>query len=221
MSTIIKKDRLAEGAATPQPIVYQFVDVSDQAHNYLTQIKAKAVSIVDQAQQDAEDIRKQAVYEGQQAADQLAERKAEQGLQSHLSTLLPALQEVEQQLRTVRDQWLKHWECQVVHLATTIAERIIRREVSLQPEITVDLVREALELATGRQQIKVRLNPHDYETLKGQLYQWTLEIDCLDPDNIIADPDIEIGSCRVDTKFGTIDQQFSSQLSRIEEELSS
>ena len=76
-------------------------------------------------------------------------------------------------------------------------------------------------MATGRQQIKVRLNPHDYETLKGQLYQWTLEIDCLDPDNIIADPDIEIGSCRVDTKFGTIDQQFSSQLSRIEEELSS
>ena len=156
MSTIIKKDRLADEAATPQPIVYQFVDVSDQAHNYLTQIKAKAVSIVDQAQQDAEDIRKQAVYEGQQAADQLAERKAEQGLQSHLSTLLPALQEVEQQLRTVRDQWLKHWECQVVHLATTIAERIIRREVSLQPEITVDLVKEALEVATGRQQIKVR-----------------------------------------------------------------
>lgn len=221
MSTILKKDRLADSDTTSQPIVYQFADVSDQSNNYLTQIKAKAVSIVDQAQQDAEDIRKQAVHEGQQAADQIVERKAEQGLQNHLSTLVPALQEVEQQLRTIRDQWLKHWECQVIHLATTIAERIIRREVSLQPEITVDLIRETLELATGRQQIKVRLNPRDYETLKDQLYQWTLEIDCLDPNNIIADQNIEIGSCRVDTKFGTIDQQFSAQLSRIEEELSS
>jgi flagellar assembly protein FliH len=34
-----------------------------------------------------------------------------------------------------------------------------------------------------------------------------------------GDPQISPGGCRVETQFGTIDQQFESQLKRIEEEL--
>jgi flagellar biosynthesis/type III secretory pathway protein FliH len=37
---------------------------------------------------------------------------------------------------------------------------------------------------------------------------------------VVADAAIERGACRVDTRFGTIDQQFAAQLARIEEELS-
>jgi flagellar biosynthesis/type III secretory pathway protein FliH len=36
---------------------------------------------------------------------------------------------------------------------------------------------------------------------------------------LIADPQITAGGCRVETRFGVIDQQFESQLARIEEEL--
>ena len=36
---------------------------------------------------------------------------------------------------------------------------------------------------------------------------------------VVADATIERGGCRVETRFGTIDQQFESQLKRIEEEL--
>jgi len=35
----------------------------------------------------------------------------------------------------------------------------------------------------------------------------------------VADPDITPGGCRVDTQFGSIDQQLETQLARIEEEL--
>jgi flagellar biosynthesis/type III secretory pathway protein FliH len=36
---------------------------------------------------------------------------------------------------------------------------------------------------------------------------------------LVADPQISAGGCRVETRFGVIDQQFESQLARIEEEL--
>ena len=36
---------------------------------------------------------------------------------------------------------------------------------------------------------------------------------------IVADPAITLGGCRVETRFGIIDQQFEAQLKRIEEEL--
>ena len=35
---------------------------------------------------------------------------------------------------------------------------------------------------------------------------------------LVADPAITPGGCRVETRFGVIDQQFETQLARIEEE---
>ncbi len=45
------------------------------------------------------------------------------------------------------------------------------------------------------------------------------EFSALGPTEIIADAQISRGGCRVDTRFGVIDQQFEAQLARIEEEL--
>jgi len=35
---------------------------------------------------------------------------------------------------------------------------------------------------------------------------------------VVADPAVTRGGCRVETRFGTIDQQFEAQLARIEED---
>ena len=45
------------------------------------------------------------------------------------------------------------------------------------------------------------------------------ELTKLSTAHVVSDPTIELGSCRVDTEFGCIDQQFQAQLERIEEEL--
>jgi flagellar biosynthesis/type III secretory pathway protein FliH len=36
---------------------------------------------------------------------------------------------------------------------------------------------------------------------------------------VVADPQVSLGGCRVETRFGVIDQQFEAQLARIEQEL--
>ncbi len=66
---------------------------------------------------------------------------------------------------TSKQAWLKHWEQQAVRTATAIASRVIRREVSKKPEITLALVREALELAAGGSEVQVQLNPTDHAAL--------------------------------------------------------
>ena len=68
-------------------------------------------------------------------------------------------------LQDAKQQWLSHWEAGAVRLATRIAARVIRREVRAQPEITLALVREALELAAGSPTVRVHLNPKDYKLL--------------------------------------------------------
>jgi flagellar biosynthesis/type III secretory pathway protein FliH len=63
------------------------------------------------------------------------------------------------------------------------------------------------------------LNPNDLKALGNQLTVIINEVAPLAGAELQADPDITPGGCRVETRFGVIDQQFEAQLKRIEEEL--
>ncbi len=104
-------------------------------------------------------------------------------------------------------------------MATAIAERIIRRELSQDPQITLDLIADSLRLAAGMTEISLHINPTDYENLGTQITRLAETVSHLTPSAIVADADITPGGCRIKTKFGEIDQQIEAQLRRIEEEL--
>ncbi len=104
-------------------------------------------------------------------------------------------------------------------MAGAIAARVIRHELRRQPEITLTLVREALELAAGSPGVRLRLNPDDHKALGAQVRALIDAMSALGDAEVTADAEISPGGCRVETRFGTIDQQFESQLQRIEEEL--
>ena len=123
-------------------------------------------------------------------------------------------------IHDAKQAWLAHWESSGVHLAAAIARRLIRRELTRQPEIPLTLVREALELAAGSAQVRIHLHPQDRQALEGHVQMldarrcpgWAAA-------ELIADEGISPGGCRVETRFGAIDQQFEAQLARIDEEL--
>ena len=108
-----------------------------------------------------------------------------------------------------------------MHVAVAIAERVVRRELAAAPEITMALVREALELAAGSAELVLRLNPEDFNLLGDQAQRMAAELTRLGKVDVVADPAITKGGCRVDTRHGTIDQQLEVQLARIEAELTS
>jgi flagellar assembly protein FliH len=65
----------------------------------------------------------------------------------------------------------------------------------------------------------LHLHPDDHQSLGGQVRAIIGAISGMGKAEIIPDPAIHRGGCRVETRFGTIDQQIESQLKRIEEEL--
>jgi flagellar assembly protein FliH len=83
----------------------------------------------------------------------------------------------------------------------------------------LDLVREALHLAAGNERITIRLHPDDQATLGDRALKLVEELGSLAEVRIVAEPAISRGGCRVDTEFGSIDQQLEAQLARITEEL--
>ena len=212
MATII---RLADPPHGLRAVALNFDDLAAEAGQYVTEVKAEAAAIVAEARGQADAIRQQAAKEGAEAGV----RAVEQMVAEQLAPALAALQQAAADLQQAKQAWLSHWESSAVHLAAAIAGRIVRGELRRHPEITLRLVREALELAAGSASVRLHLNPEDHKTLGAQVRAIVDAMSGLGGAEITADATVGRGGCRVETRFGTIDQQFESQLKRIEEEL--
>lgn len=214
MSTVIKaSEQSARGVA------FNFDDLSLQADAYLAKVREKAGRIVAQAARDAVAVRQAAEAEGHRLAQQAIDEMLDRKLATQLDTVLPALRAAASEIQISKQGWLAHWERQAVHLATAIAGRVCRGELARQPDITPRLVREALEMAGGGGRVRLLINPDDHAALGRQIERVASEASRLASTELVADPRISRGGCRVETEFGAIDQQFESQLARIEQEL--
>jgi flagellar assembly protein FliH len=223
MSGIIKVGTAPAQRDLVGTVAFNYDDVTSKANAYLAEVKAEAAEILAKAQRDATQIRKQAQDQGQHNAHEAAEKnlqaRIETQVKQQMHTALPAFEQLLQGLAAVRFEWLGAWEKNAVQLAVAIAEKVIRRELAQQPNITVALVREALELATGSQAVKVYLSPQDHAALGSQIQSLANQIAQLAPAEILPSEAVAPGGCLVQTEYGEIDQRIESQLARIEEEL--
>ncbi len=194
-------------------------DLSDKARRWIDQVRGEAGEILAHAEKEAAAVRAKAEEQGRQAAIEAAERVLDQKVGKQLETLLPALQKAVAGIVEARADFLRGWERNIVHLATAIAARVIRREVERQPDLPLALVREALDLAAGSPHVQLQLHPADLAALGAQVERLTKETSRLGNVEIVADPQVSQGGCRVLTRHGAIDERVESQLVRIEEEL--
>jgi flagellar assembly protein FliH len=216
MSTIIRaSDRNQE---IHQP-AFNFEDMSVQASRYLDTVRAEAAKILVAARKEAEAIKRKAESEGRAAGMKKVAEMVQQQLGQQLTTLLPAVRSAINEIRYSKQAWLSHWEKSVIHLATAIAGRVVRQELTRQPEVPLKLLREGLELAAGAGHLRIHLHPNDLKTLGPKSEALVRELAPLATSEFVADAAISPGGCRIDTQHGIIDQQWEAQLARIEEEL--
>jgi flagellar assembly protein FliH len=224
MVRIIKSAELPPTKSPSERRQETFVDISHDVQHRLEQAGTQAARILEDAGQQAACMRLQAEQQGweqgQQRAEAAFQQRVRDEVQRQLAGALPALQQAVEAVRQARTDHLRQCEAGLIRLAGAIAARLIRRELQQTPEIALDLVREALELAAGSQQLKIRLNPADYDVLAPGV----AELARFQGDGVTAelsaDASVSPGGCVVQTEFGTIDQRLESQLARILEELS-
>ena len=221
MAIIIRKDNpdYARSGRTAEPVAFSFSDIRGQANEYMDSVRQEAAKIVQQAHREAEQIRRQAEVAGRKAAEAAVERILEEKVAKRMQSLVPALEKLVSEINDAKGELLSRWERTAMTVVTCIAERVIRRELEQRPEIALELIAEALRLAASSAEILLHINPTDYENLGSQIEQLGATLARLAPSQIVADPEISLGGCRVVTKFGEVDAQIESQLRRIEEDL--
>jgi len=169
--------------------------------------KSEAQKIIEQAYAEAEKVRQEAREEGRREGRDEAAANIEQSL----STLNQAVKE--------RKKIIKDAEGEILRLALKVAEQIIRSEVSLHRDVSLNIVSEAIGRVSDREQIIVKVNREDAEYLKRYKDRLAGMLDGVKSFSIIEDSNIEPGGCVIETNLGFIDARISTKLKSIEEAL--
>jgi len=198
---------------------FNFDDIAQHADAYVRQVRDQAGKIVAEARAQADQIRRQAELEGLKVARTTMQAQVEAEAARRMEAILPALRSVVQETAIAKEAWLAKWERDGVRLATKIAERILRRELAVRPELPLTLVRESLELSASGEGVRIALHPEDVQAFGPQIDALLREMKRSTEAEILEDPAIGRGGCRIETRHGSIDQRLEVQLQRIEEEL--
>jgi flagellar assembly protein FliH len=219
MAKIIKAEQVGESFSSGR-MAYQLEDVTRKADRLLASAREEAERLVELARQQADEIRRHAEVTGYEAALVAARQTVSEEVQQRLNAILPTLEHTAGHVAEAAEVWHRRQQRQLIQLACKIAQRVVRRELRHDPRISLDWVREALELVSGGQRISIRLHPDDHDLLQPHVAQLTNQFGISDRAEIVADERVEAGGCLVQSEFGEIDQQLETQLNRIEEELS-
>ena len=158
----------------------------------------------------------------EKALSDYAERlkqEADQLTQERLSTLMPAMETVIENLVSAENMFVSRWEEGALQVAAAIAQQAIVRELPNMLDVPLKLLREALELAVGSVRLKIRMSPQDIESLGNEIETVVRQIAPVAETEITADMRISPGGCYLETSQGTIDQRIESRLERIVSEL--
>jgi len=148
--------------------------------------------------------RAQAFESGREAGRNLGHQE----LQAPLDRLAHSIGE----LASCRARYRRESEREVVQLAMEIARRILRRELTIDPEAILGLVRAGLESVSLREVLEVRLHPSHVETVRLCLGKLGAPPGLA----VIADPHLEPGAVMVETRRGGFDASAEAQLGEIQ-----
>jgi flagellar assembly protein FliH len=149
----------------------------------------------------------QAAY---QRGFQEGEAAGRQAAEARLQPVLDKLGQTIRDLGGYRGRLRQEAEADLVRLAVAIARRILRRELSVDPEALLGVVRAALERISARERCSVRLHPSQVETVQRYLEGGARTVE------IIGDHSLEPGDTVFESSAGAVDAGIETQLNEIE-----
>lgn len=190
----------------------------------------EAQQIVQQAQMAAQQMMAEAQANLQQELEAVRQQAAQQGYQEGIQQGVQAGQEQGMaestqrvghlkmefvELVLARRKVLAAMEPEIVHLAVEIAEKIVGMELSTGREIITGIVKQALATLKERDEVVIRVNPSEVDSIKANQAAYEAMIEGLKRFEVIPDGAIEAGSCSIETNLGNVDARIATQLEAV------
>jgi flagellar assembly protein FliH len=173
------------------------------------EIQAREIELPSLSTEHVQAIERTAFDKGYADGERAAQAEAARQLEVTTRQLSATIDEI----AALRLGVMRRAERELIHLALAMAQRVVRRELSLDPDLLLVIARVAIDRLGERATAVVRLHPADHTVLsKGALEaNGTIEL--------VADPEVPRGGCRIQSAFGEVDAGIDAQIRELAREL--
>jgi flagellar assembly protein FliH len=207
------------------------VDIERQAKILLLRAQQKAEQLLAAAQEEAQALKQQArehgLIEGRRDATaegvtpgiQAGQRHALEEYRAQFQNPLAALTSSATAMDQSRHELEAAALVEVVQLALAVARRVTKRQAMIDPQVLLANLNEAMKLVVKSADVRIAIHPSQRKTLDEALPQLKLSWSSLEHVQMIEDPLLQPGGCRVFTEQCGVSADLDEQLDRIAAEL--
>lgn len=159
-----------------------------------------------------EDGHKDGLAKGEAAGREAGEAAGLAAFQERVAPILPLLTNVLIELDAQKTRLQANAEAALLGLSLEIAARIVRREIDLDPQMIVRVVKEAIGLVTRRNDLILLLHAEDVAAVEENLPEIHTLFSDLGKVSLRVDESIERGGAILRSDETEIDLQISTQL---------
>ncbi len=182
---------------------------------FLAQAQRQGAELVSAAREQAQDIARAAREEGHAAGYEEGRARAE----AEVGDLLTFAENAVREAVEARSRMLAEAETDIVRLAISVAEKIVRADVAAHPERVQGVLAAALRKTYVRDRLQVACAPEDLELLTTGRAELEAQVGSLRHLELVADRRVSRGGVVVRTDAGDVDATIEGQLERIAQAL--
>ena len=173
------------------------------------------------AKKIADKAREQAITEGQvkgyEEGLQKARTEIEQEYSEKFSALAGIIENVGKKLDENFAELVKLHQPRMIRMWSEMLKRMLFRQVELNPDTIDTVLSELLSRLSDKNQILIYVSPDDMKHLEGQLDKKFQEaLRGAKRVELKSDPNVQNGSCLIETSLGVYDARWKTQMSQVE-----
>lgn len=197
----------------------QVRNASQEAENIVESAKTEAEEWWRQRREQDEHLAEAVKAEAYQQGYQEGLSQAEHDMERKLAEMMEEARNVLQEAYRARDVIIQEAEPFLVELSCSIAEKIVDKQLTVEPQFAMDLIRKNLARKREQGLISLCVSPSQFAFVNAAREELTLAVDSQAELQILPDSTVKDHGCVIRSSFGSIDARIDTQLTEIKKEL--
>nr|WP_145402787.1 FliH/SctL family protein [Paenibacillus xylanexedens] len=197
----------------------QVRDASEEAERMLQEAREQIDRWWQEQREQDEHLTEALRSQGFQQGFEEGRAQAEVELQVKIEEMMREAQEVLQEAYVAKEQIIQEAEPFLVELSCGIAEKVIDKQLTVEPEQTLELIRQSLSRKREQGQITLCVAPEQFSFVQAAREELALSIDSQAELQILPDATVKDKGCVIRSAFGSVDARIDTQLAEIKKEL--
>lgn len=145
--------------------------------------------------------------------------QAEQEMKVKIAEMMEEARAVLTEAYRARDVIIQEAEPFLVELSCDIAEKIVDKQLTIEPQFAMDLIRKNLARKREQGLISLCVSPGQFAFVNAAREELSLAVDSQAELQILPDSTVKDQGCVIRSSFGSIDARIDTQLAEIKKEL--